>query len=99
MCTRTDFKDEFIIKQITHASMMSTYSLSGDSVYLALLIKKRNVRLKITCNMSFYTEENRCSKYFIMSNASNSLSPQMLLQYVAAIPKYISCTVFLGNAD
>ena len=30
-----------------------------------------------------------------MSNASNSLSPQQLLQYVAALPNYIHCTVFL----
>jgi len=34
-----------------------------------------------------------------MYKASNSLSPQELLQYVAAILNYIDCAVFLRNAD
>ena len=37
--------------------------------------------------------------FFILSNASNSSSPQQLLQYVAAIPNNIHCTVFLRNAN
>ena len=44
--------------------------------------------------MSFYTEE-KLNNIFIKSKASNSYSPQVLLQYVAAIPNYIRCTGFL----
>ena len=50
------------MKQISDASMLSTYSLSGDSFYLAILIK-RNVRLKVTFKMNFYTEDNQIQKY------------------------------------
>ena len=44
--------------------------------------------------MSFYTEE-KLNTIFIKCKASNSLPPQVLLQYVAATPNYIHCTVFL----
>jgi hypothetical protein len=36
---------------------------------------------------------------FLLSKASNSLSPQEILQYVAAIPNNIHYTVFLRNAN
>jgi len=32
-----------------------------------------------------------------MSNPSNSLSPQQLMQYVAAIPNYIHSTIIIKN--
>jgi len=34
-----------------------------------------------------------------VSNGNNSLSPQELLQYVAALPNYNHYTVFLRNVD
>ena len=43
--------------------------------------------------------ESKSKIFSLVSNVSNSLSPQELLQYVAAVPNYIHCTVFHKNGD
>jgi len=46
-CTRKDLKCEFIMKQTKDVPVLHSYSTSRDPVYLAILIKIRNFRVKI----------------------------------------------------
>ena len=46
-CTRTDLKCDFIMKQINDSTILCSYSMSGDSIYLALVISIRKFRRKI----------------------------------------------------
>ena len=80
------------------AIILYCYSVSGDSNYLAIHIKIRNIRLKVHFVMwSFILKRIKVHNILIMSKASNSLSPQELVQCVAALPNYIHCTGFLSK--
>lgn len=45
-CTRIVLKSDLIVKQINDTNILCSYSMSGDSIYLEILINIRNFRLK-----------------------------------------------------